>query len=339
MIRNQTAVSCGVMVSRGPEKTVLSSLVIDNLKGIFAEQNVAVAFFYPDYRDRDNQSPANVVASLLKLVASLEPTLPYPNTLLLTCQEFRQAYIIIDALDRCAVGDHRKLFLQILGDITKTSVRLFATSRPHPDDIKRSLGASPRIAIEASDSDIRKYLAQKIDQDGDIDLIDEQLKEEIIRNIASVAQGMFLLPALQIRTVLDQTTRTKVRRALKAMPKDLYGISEKTLYRIKQQPESRAKLGIKTLMWISHARRTIMVRELHQALAVSSESTCLDKEDCTLPKFMVDCCFGLVVIDEESSTIRLVHFSVQGYLPSQWKELFPLGEQTVTETCLVPLIR
>lgn len=45
--------------------------------------------------------------------------------------------------------------------------------------------------IEASDSDIRKYLAHKIDQDGDADLMDEQLKEEIVTNIANAAQGMF----------------------------------------------------------------------------------------------------------------------------------------------------
>jgi hypothetical protein len=194
-------------------------LVIDNLRSTFVEQGVAIAFFYFDYRDQDNQSPAKVVASILKQVASLKPKLPHPvaelhkrceekrddpqlqdlqNTLLLTCQEFRQTFIIVDALDEYAVGKHRAPFLRVLKELAKISVQVFVTSRPHPDDIKRNLGASPQITIEASDSDIRKYLAQKIDQDGDTDLIDEQLKEEIVRNIASGAQGMFVSPSQQL---------------------------------------------------------------------------------------------------------------------------------------------
>ena len=46
--------------------------------------------------------------------------------------------------------------------------------------------------IEASKSDIRKYLAHKIDQDGDTDLIDKPLKEEIVMNIANGAQVMLV---------------------------------------------------------------------------------------------------------------------------------------------------
>ena len=154
-----------------------------------------------------------MVASVLKQVASLKSTLPRPvaelhkrfeekrddpqlqdlqNALLLTCQEFRQTFIIIDALDECDAKRHRKSFLRVLKDLEKTSVKVFVTSRPHPDDIKRSLGASPQITIEASESDIKRYLAQKIDQDGETDLIDEPLKEEIISNIANGAQGMFV---------------------------------------------------------------------------------------------------------------------------------------------------
>ena len=172
---------------------------------------MAIAFFYFDYRDQDYQSPANAVANILKQLASYKSTLPLPvaelyerfkkqqdhpqlqdleNTLLLTCREFRQIFFIIDALDECDAKRHRKLFLKVLKDLENTSIKMFVTSRPHPDDIKRHLGASPKIMIEASESDIRKYLAHKIDQDGDTDLINKPLKEEIVTNIANGAQGM-----------------------------------------------------------------------------------------------------------------------------------------------------
>jgi hypothetical protein len=90
-------------------------------------------------------------------------------------------------------------------------------------------------------------------------------------------------------------------------------------------------------MWISHARRPILVEELRQALAVNPGDTYLDEEDYPLPKYMVDCSLGSVSIEEESSTIRLVHFSVQEYFCRVRKEIFPLGEQIVTESCLTYL--
>lgn len=77
---------------------------------------------------------------------------------------------------------------------------MFVTSRQHPDDIKQTLSASPRITVKASDSDIRKYLAHKIRQDGDTDLIGETLKEEIVTNIANRAHGVLvdLFPVIAV---------------------------------------------------------------------------------------------------------------------------------------------
>jgi hypothetical protein len=128
-----------------------------------------------------------------------------------------------------------------------------------------------------------------------------------------------------------------MRCALKEMPKELDATFKETLDRIERQPKSRAKLGMRTLMWISHTRRPILVKELCQALAVKPEDTCLDQDDCPLPKHMVDYSLGLVTIDEESSTIRLVHFSVQEYFRENRKEIFPMGERIITESCLTYL--
>src|SRR5271155_4715811 len=102
-----------------------------------------------------------------------------------------------------------------------------------------------------------------------------------------------------------------MRCALKEMPKELDATFKETLDRIERQPESRAELGMRTLIWISHARRPILVEELCQAFTVNPGDTYLDQDDCPLPKHMVDYCLGLVTIDKESSTFRFVHFTVQ----------------------------
>jgi ankyrin repeat protein len=122
------------------------------------------------------------------------------------------------------------------------------------------------------------------------------------------------------------------------MPKELDATLKETLDRIERQPKSRAELGMRTLLWISYARRPILLKELCQALAVNLGDTCLDEDDCPLAKHMVDYSLGLVTIDEESSIIRLVHFSVQEYFRENRKQMFPNGEQIITGACLTYLL-
>jgi ankyrin repeat protein len=147
----------------------------------------------------------------------------------------------------------------------------------------------------------------------------------------------FLLPVLQIRTILDQTTRREMRKALKEMPKGLDSTFEETLRRIERQPDSRAKLAKKVLMWISHAKQPLRVRELQHALAVEIGDTSFDVDGCPLPSHMVHYCLGLITIDEESSTIRLVHFTVQEYFLRRQSEIFLSGEHLILSTCLTYL--
>src|SRR5437868_12706492 len=51
----------------------ISSLVIDKLCDMAKEQNIAVACFYVDFAAREEQSPTNILGSLLKqIVGGLE---------------------------------------------------------------------------------------------------------------------------------------------------------------------------------------------------------------------------------------------------------------------------
>ena len=116
----------------------------------------------------------------------------------LACREFRRSYIVIDALDECDTRN-RKSILGFLKKLGKWPVSVFVTSRPHSQDIGRSLCPCSEIIIEASDTDIRKYLAHKVDEDDDIaDLLDETLKQEVISKIADGARGMLVTQFLII---------------------------------------------------------------------------------------------------------------------------------------------
>jgi hypothetical protein len=129
-----------------------------------------------------------------------------------------------------------------------------------------------------------------------------------------------------------------MEHALTDKPKDLEETYKEVLNRIQQQSDSRARLGMRTLMWLSHARRPLSVGALAEALAIRTGDNSLNRKLCPLQKTIIGCCMGLATVDDESSTIRLVHYSVQEYL-RQWRdEIFPQGEETIAELCLTYLL-
>lgn len=130
---------------------------------------------------------------------------------------------------------------------------------------------------------------------------------------------------------MNEPTLGEMHDALDAMPRGLEDAFEEKLLRIQRQADGRKRLGMNTLMWISHAKRPLTVSELSDALAIRPGATSLDPLYRPSEKLMVDSCSGLVTINEESSVIRLVHYSVQEFFETNRKRLFPLGEETIAE--------
>lgn len=52
--------------------------------------------------------------------------------------------------------------------------------------------------------------------------------------------------------------------------------------------------------------------------------------------FLLDCCLGLIVIDESTSSIRLVHKSLQDYLQAEYEKgvLFQKGHHEISHVCV-----
>ena len=88
---------------------------------------------------------------------------------------------------------------------------------------------------------------------------------------------------------------------------DAYGA---TLGRIKRQGGEKAGLGMAALMWISHAERPLKADELCHALAVEIGSPNVDTDNIPSISTLLACCQGLVVVEKEASTVRLIHFNV-----------------------------
>ena len=185
-----------------------SSLVVDWLCDRAKEQNIAVACFYVDFAAREEQSPTNILGSLLKqIVAGLEVIpeeirqtfqdhkkviggrglrVPGIVKMLRAVTSLQQAFICVDALDECVEG-HRPEVLDSLRQILEKSAntRVFLTGRQHiRGEIDRNLGRRTAVlSIKPNNDDIVEYVRVRLSKDTSLDAMDSGLKAEIIESI------------------------------------------------------------------------------------------------------------------------------------------------------------
>ena len=109
-----------------------------------------------------------------------------------------------------------------------------------------------------------------------------------------------------------------------------------TLTLLKAQKGDRAALGLKVLMWVLNSERPILAQELSHALGVEIGSADLDPENVPAIQTLLASCLGLVTVEASSSTVRLVHFTLQEHL-SRDHTLFHSPHSTIAEVCLGPV--
>ena len=90
-------------------------------------------------------------------------------------------------------------------------------------------------------------------------------------------------------------------------------------------------------MWLHFAYRPLKLIELQHALAVDKGHAEFDSDNIPSQKMLLDCCLGLVIVDEETLTIRFVHFTLEEYFRDNFRTEFPNGYSSIAETCLTYL--
>jgi len=193
----------------------VSSLVIDMLCKQALEGNAAVACFYFDFADPEEQSPAAILGSVLKQIVGGRDQVPegivkaFRNRgkviggqrlsleeiieFLKDISTAQSTFICLDALDECPQGQRVKL-LDSLNQIMQNSpsVRIFLTGRPHiRGEIEKHLAerAATRPIAPTKD-DIIIFLRAKLKEDTIPEAMDESLEGEIIKNILETVSEM-----------------------------------------------------------------------------------------------------------------------------------------------------
>ena len=147
-----------------------------------------------------------------------------------------------------------------------------------------------------------------------------------------------LLASLSMDAILAGVTIHQTRQALLGVAKGL-GFQDAyctTLDRIRQQGGNRSKIGMDTLMWVSHCERPLRSEELRYALGVEPEVEDFNIYNVPSVPTILGCTLGLVTIDENTSTVRLLHSTLQEYL-RQEPALFLTAHSIMAEICLAYL--
>ena len=193
----------------------VSSLVVDTLCDSANGKKFAVACFYFDFAAQKEQSPTDVMSSLLKqVIGGLEkiPTriaqafrdqgkviggrklgLGEVVEMLQDISSSRPTFICIDALDECT-AEYRTTLLDSLRQILhkSPSARVFLTGRLHVrDEVEKHLSKRVvTLSVVPTKDDTIRFLRAKLKEDTTPDAMEKGLEEDIIKMIPETVSEM-----------------------------------------------------------------------------------------------------------------------------------------------------
>ena len=221
-------------------------------------------------------------------------------------------------------------------------------------------GAATFVSIRATEDGVLGFLQEKLRKDTIPNMMSSTLEGEIMKSIPAISsetyvgarlgaksskfmagiliKPRFLLASLHIEAILRGTTVGWRRKTLKSI-KDGVGLGDvpgATLECIRAQDEEKENLAMVALAWICYSERPLQADELCHALAVEIGEPDFDPEDAPSIGTLLDCCQGLIAVDAEASTVRLIHYTVQEYLCTH-PGLLRKPHSILAETCLIYL--
>lgn len=340
----------------GAGKTVMSAMVIRHLfeNSRISAIQVAVCFLYIRYDLRDSQSSKALIGNLTRQLVSQVVKVPDfierafkerfnyqydfhspQNMLQAAVNCFSCVYFVIDGLDEGAAL-HAKDLIPAIRSLQKADIKLFATSRFIPE-IQEQFKDDPSIEIRGSGTDIQSYATMRIPELPRCAQTSPTLQAEIIQAIVASTQGMFLLAKLHLDSLKDKRTIKAMRSTLEVLPSGSSAYDAAyawAMKRIREQSQSDYALTQQILTWLLYAMRPISAIDLETALAVELGARHLDPENVVTIVELLSLCAGLVIQDEESKTVRFVHYTAQEYFSRNPEHLLPNPHRILSDICV-----
>ncbi|KAJ7577221.1 hypothetical protein C8J56DRAFT_799083, partial [Mycena floridula] len=334
----------------GVGKTILTSLIIDHLR---LSSNVAVVCIYCDYNQQNDQTPTQLLGSILgQLVEPREsishhllslhrtcmsqkrhPTIPeLMDALRQEIPSYSSVYIVVDALDECS-NKTQDLFVSTKPDgglrSLSDTVQILITSR-NILSIAQALDGQTCLGIEAQDQDLHTYIKARIMEDKELKRLiknDTAFETEIINQITLKATGKFLQARLHLDSLSDQPHRNALRAALTTLPQEINSSYDSAMVRIDAQKSTHRAIAYHVFFWLAYAKRPLTVKALQAAIAISldPDMTVLDGNGIVDVDRLTGVCAGLVVIINDQ--------------PSKERSVISKGQAWSVENGTIRLVR
>ena len=206
----------------GAGKTVLAGAVITEILDV-ASPDVALGYYYCDYRKDETRELKSVLASLAGQLATQDQACfellqklyqPTPDSvplrivpdedvliqlLLKMARHFNEVAIVVDALDECNREHMTAKVLADLADSSERNIKMMLVSRDHAA-IRQHLLSFEAMSIAAHNSDLRLFVSSQIEhraQTGELRLRSPELKADILEQLSTRAEGMSVIRAGQ----------------------------------------------------------------------------------------------------------------------------------------------
>ncbi|KAL9040072.1 MAG: hypothetical protein Q9214_004628, partial [Letrouitia sp. 1 TL-2023] len=337
------------------------SVIIDFLESEWSSSRgdtIGIAFLYCSYQDTE-QTACNLIGCLTKQLVNRIETIPLSvrelykqhsmrrtrpsssemlEVLIDVTSEFDEVFIMVDALDECSEhNDTRSTLLRSFEQLS-FEVHLLVTSRPIAS-IRNELHPHEELSIAAQLDDIRLYVESKIESKRRLRNYvrdDPRLKEAIIQAISRSARGMFLLVQLHLSLLSQKLNLEDVYDNLIKLPNAIEATYDEAVRRIADGGPEEEELASRIIMWILHTLRPLEVAEIRQALAITRDATFLTPSAMVDEETLLSVCGGLVVFDEKTGHVRLIHYTTQEYFEK--RQDATKAHSYITGICLTYLL-
>ena len=190
--------------------------MIDNLCDESSEEDIAIAMFYCDFRDQNEQTATNIIGAILKQLVARRGVLEHVQKAFQKAQKevggrslrlpdmvqmlkrvvvtLPQVFICVDALDECLPQHLLELLVSLKGILPESRrTQIFFTGRPQVwAEITRHFTGSVTVPISPKIHDIERYLEKKLEMDSESGAMCDSLRADILRIIPQRISGMYV---------------------------------------------------------------------------------------------------------------------------------------------------